>query len=353
MENEVKEIKPIKAKKKFQIKFVLLPILLGVGGYFAYTKINYAMHHESTDNAQVDTQIVPVLPRISGYVKVLNIKDYDSIKAGEVVMELDDAELQSQLAEQIADYNQATVDIVNAKASLNQTNTGLGVNRGNIDISNTRKQKALADYTRDQKLYAAEAITKKQLDDSKYNYELAIQQTENTTTELTAASSKTPVAEANVQKAESVLAVKLAKIEQTKLKISYCKIIAPTTGKIGKKVVSIGQYVQAGTPMFSIVNDSTYWVIANFKENQIRTLYPGKLVAIGLDAYPKLKITGTVESLSDATGAKFALLPPDNSSGNFVKVTQRVPVKIAIKNIDQYKDILRAGLSASVVLEIE
>ena len=97
----------------------------------------------------------------------------------------------------------------------------------------------------------------------------------------------------------------------------------------------MGQYVQAGTPLFSIVNDSTYWIIANFKETQIKKFHPAMPVNIELDAYPDIKLTGTVESLSDATGAKFSLLPPDNASGNFVKVTQRVPVKIAINDISQ------------------
>ncbi|HRI21370.1 MAG TPA: HlyD family secretion protein, partial [Panacibacter sp.] len=138
-----------------------------------------------------------------------------------------------------------------------------------------------------------------------------------------------------------------------KLKISYTKIYTPQPGKLGKKNVTVGQYVQAGTPMFSIVNDSTYWIIANFKETQIRKFYPGMPVEIALDAYPDLKIEGSVESLSDATGAKFSLLPPDNSSGNFVKVTQRVPVKIAIKDIAKYKDVLRAGLSAEITITVK
>ena len=209
----------------------------------------------------------------------------------------------------------------------------------------------MEDYERDKKLYEAEAITKKQLDDSKFNYENSEKLTANTQNDLQSADSKLPVLDASVQKAESVIDLKKAKIEQTKLKITYTKIYAPASGKIGKKTISVGQLVQAGMPLFSIVNDSVYWVVANFKESQIRKLFPGKEVDIKLDAYPDLKIKGTIESLSDATGAKFALLPPDNSSGNFVKVTQRLPVKITIKDAAQYKNILRAGLSAFISLE--
>ena len=144
---------------------------------------------------------------------------------------------------------------------------------------------------------------------------------------------------------------KKAKIAEIQLKLTYTKVYAPQAGKIGKKNVSEGQYVQAGTPLFSIVNDTTYWVVANFKENQLRKLYPGKEVDIEVDAYPDLKLKGKIESLSEATGAKFSLLPPDNASGNFVKVTQRVPVKIQIEDIDKYKTVLRAGLSVNIVAE--
>ncbi|MDE3144724.1 MAG: HlyD family secretion protein, partial [Bacteroidota bacterium] len=316
-------------------------------------KIKYALTHETTDNAQIETQITPVLPRVSGYVKTIAVKDYDSVKAGELVVELDDAELQTQLAEMEADYRQAEVDIINAKASLNNALVSLSVNKGNIDINNVRLQKAKEDLQRDKNLFAAEAITKKQLDDSQFALETAQKQFDNSRNDLNSAESRIAVLKASVEKTQAALAVKQAKIDQTKLKISYTKIYAPQTGRIGKKNVSEGQFIQAGTPLFSVVNDSTYWIIANFKENQIRNLTPGKEVNIEVDALPDLKLTGTIQSLSDATGARFSLLPPDNASGNFVKVTQRVPVKININDAEKYKSLLRAGLSVFVSIDIK
>ena len=122
-------------------------------------------------------------------------------------------------------------------------------------------------------------------------------------------------------------------------------------GKIGKKNINIGQFVQAGTPLFSIVNDSSYWIVANFKESQLESLQEGKKVNIRLDAFADLAIEGTIVSLSDATGAKFSLLPPDNSSGNFIKVTQRIPVKIAINNQAAFKNKLRAGMSVFITVD--
>jgi membrane fusion protein (multidrug efflux system) len=330
------------------IRTIVIIILLSVAGFFGYKKVHFALTHETTDNAQIETQITPVLPRVAGYVKSIAVKDYDSVKMGELLVELDDAELQAQLVEMEADYRQAEVDIINAKASLNNALVSLNVNKGNIDLSNTKNAKALADYNRDKNLFAAEAITKKQLEDSKFNYETATKMADNSRNDLSAAESKIAVLQSSVQKTEAVMAVKRARIDQQKLKISYTKIYAPQNGKIGKKTVSEGQFVQMGTPLFSIVNDSTYWIVANFKESQIKSLTPGKKVSVEIDAYPDLTISGTVVSLSEATGAKFALLPPDNSSGNFVKVTQRVPVKISINEIETVKHILRAGLSVSI-----
>lgn len=338
-------------EKKSPIKTIILVAVLLVAGYFIYTKIYFAMTHETTDNAQVETQITPVLPRVSGYVKTITVNDYDSVKTGQLVVELDDAELQSQLLEMEADFREAEVEVINAKAALNNAKVSLRINKGNIELSQMRKTKATEDLQRDQNLFSDQAITKKQLDDSRFALATSAQQLENSKTDLTAAESRIAVLQAGVLKAEAGLDVKKAKIEQTKLKISYTKIFAPQAGKIGKKNVSEGQFVQAGTPLFSIVNDTTYWVVANFKENQLKKLYPGKEVDLEIDAFPGVSFKGVIESLSEATGAKFSLLPPDNASGNFVKVTQRVPVKIVFKDIEKYKSKLRAGLSVYVVAE--
>lgn len=336
-------------KKKSPIRLIILIAVLLIAGYFIFDKIKFALTHETTDDAQVEGQITPVLPRISGYIKTLYIRDYDSVKAGQLVAEIDDADLLLQLKEMEATLAQTKIDIVNARATLNNALVTLKVNKGNIDLSELRLKKAQQDLNRDKNLFVAEAITKKQLDDTQYNYETALQQYQNSHRDYNAADNRLAVLRASVEKAEASIAVQQAKIDQQKLKLTYTKIFAPQSGKIGKRNVSEGQFVQEGTPLFSIVDNSTYWVVANFKENQLRHLYRGKRVEINIDAYPNLKITGTIANLSDATGAKFALLPPDNSSGNFVKVTQRVPVKINFDNIDQFKDLLRAGLSVYVV----
>ncbi|MBN9297252.1 MAG: HlyD family secretion protein [Filimonas sp.] len=349
MENQVTQSK----KKKSPVRMIVIIILLVAGAIYGFKKISFALAHESTDNAQVETQISPVLPRVAGYVKNIAVNDYDSVKAGQLLVELDDAELQTQLLQMEADLKASEADIQNAKASLNSTVVSLDVNKGTINLNNVKVKQAEEDYNRNKNLFADQAITKKQLDDSRFAYEQATQQVKNSQSDLTSAQSKISVIDAALKKAEASLDAKKAAIEQQKLKISYTKIFAPMSGKIGKRNISAGQFVQTGTPLFSIVNDTTYWVVANFKETQIKKFHEGMQVEIELDAYPDQKIEGSIASLSEATGARFSLLPPDNASGNFVKVTQRVPVKIAIKDIDKYRNILRAGLSADVVVPVK
>lgn len=335
-------------KKKSILKFGIIFIVLSTALFFGIKKIRYSLTHETTDNAQVECQITPILPRTSGYIKSLNVQDYDSVLKNQFLVELDDAELQNQLAAAQADSVQTYADYNNAIASLSNAQVALQVNKGNIDVANVKLQQALNEYNRSKNLFTEQAITEKQLDESKFAYQQIQKSYDNTINELSSAQSKLPVLESVVNKFESLLKLKNVKIEEIKLKLSYTKILAPASGKIGKKNIAIGQFVQAGTPLFSIVNDSSFWITANFKENQINHLYVGKKVDLRIDAFPDDKITGTIESISDATGAKFALLPPDNSSGNFVKVTQRVPVKIKIDQIEKYKKYLRAGLSVFV-----
>lgn len=337
-------------KKKSPVRPIIIGIVLLAGAIFGFKKIMFALNHETTDNAQVETQITPVLPRVSGYVKRIAVKDYDSVKTGQLVVELDDDEMQSQLLQMQADYQAAEADIANARAALNNAVVSLKVNKGSIDLNDVKVKQAKEDFDRNQNLFNDQAITKKQLNDSRYALEQASQQFNNSESDLTTAQTRIAILQSTIKKAEANLASKQATIQQQRLKISYTKIYAPAAGRIGKRNVTEGQYVQAGSPLFSIVNDSTYWIVANFKETQIKKFYEGMPVEFTLDAYPGVHLTGKIISLSDATGARFSLLPPDNASGNFVKVTQRVPVKISFDDLNEHKKMLRAGLSVDVTI---
>ena len=340
-----------KKKKQANIRKVVIGTLLVVALYFGGKKVVFSITHETTDNAQIETSIVPVLTRIAGYVKTISIKDYDSVGQNELVAEIDDAELQMQLEEQKADLQQSLADVSNAQAQLENGILALKNNKGLIDLKTIKQKKSNNDLTRDQNLFKEQAITRKQLEETEFQLSSSNQELSNAQTELATANNRIAVLRQNVNRANALIDMKKTKIKETELKLSYTKIITPSAGKIGKKNINIGQFVQAGTPLFSIVNDSSYWIVANFKESQLESLQEGKKVNIRLDAFADLAIEGTIVSLSDATGAKFSLLPPDNSSGNFIKVTQRIPVKIAINNQAAFKNKLRAGMSVFITVD--
>ena len=338
-------------KKQANIRKIVISTLLVVALYFGGKKVIFSITHETTDNAQIETSIVPVLTRIAGYVKTISIKDYDSVGQNELVAEIDDAELQMQLEEQKADLQQTLADVSNAQAQLENGILSLKNNKGVIDLRTIKQKKSTNDLARDQNLFKEQAITRKQLEETEFQLSSSTQELNNAQTELATANNRIAVLRQNVNRAMALIDMKKTKIKETELKLSYTKIITPSAGKIGKKNINIGQFVQAGTPLFSIVNDSSYWIVANFKESQLESLQEGKSVKIRLDAFPDLDIEGTILSLSDATGAKFSLLPPDNSSGNFIKVTQRIPVKIAINNQAAFKNKLRAGMSVFITVD--
>jgi membrane fusion protein (multidrug efflux system) len=341
---------PAKAKTKTIVIRSVLVIALLAAAFFGYTKINYEMHHETTDNAQIEARFVPILPRVAGYIKALYVEDYSEVKKDSLLAEIDDSELALQLEEMEADLAQAQTDIQNARAAIMNTGASVTSAKSNLDVVQARKDKAQRDFERDQNLFKDGAITQKQFEDSKSNLDVVTKQYEATKNDVAVAQSKSGVTDAQLKKAEAQIEVKKARIEQQKLKLSYTKIYSTSDGKIGKRNIDAGQFVQAGVPLFTIINDKDFWVVANFKETQLKHVKLGQEVEVKMDAFKDQPLKGKIVSISDATGAKFSLLPPDNATGNFVKVTQRVPVKIEIENAEKYKDLLRAGMSVEVAI---
>lgn len=327
--------------------------MLGFGAYFGYTKYKYATTHEDTDNAQIETYFVPVLPRMAGYVKNVNVKDYDLVKKDEVLAEIDADEAHLVLEELEADLIQSQTEIENAKANINNLNVTINSANANLKANFLRREKAKKDAERDANLLADNAVTRKQSDDSKSNAEILSAQYEAGQEDILTARSRMPILQAALHKAESAIALKKVKIEQQKLRLTYSKVYAPTSGRIGKKNVESGQFIQAGQPLMTIVQDNNFWVVANFKETQVKNLKIGDLTEMTLDAYPDVVIKGKIASIAEATGAKSSLLPADNASGNFVKVTQRVPVKIEIVDLEKNRAMLRAGLSLDVSVPLK
>ncbi|GAB2564962.1 HlyD family secretion protein [Spirosoma areae] len=346
---------------------IIIGLVLLIGGYFGYQAYVHSQHYETTDNAQIEGNSAPVLARVAGYVTAVNVDDYATVKQGQPLVTIDPQEYDVALAQVEADYQQSVADLANARADLQnaQANARNVVQNARVAQSNARVQaarrdKSRQDLQRDQNLYKEQSLTRKQLEEAENNAEVQGRQYEANVEQISLAQSSQGVAQAgiakaqaNIQKIQAVLKVKQAAIDNAKLRVGYARLTAPIAGKIGRKNVVVGQYVQPGQNLFTIIADSTFWVVANFKETQLEKMAVGQPVDVSLDAYPDLDVKGRVASLSEATGSRFALLPADNASGNFVKVTQRVPVKIEILNPEKYKNQLRAGLSVEAEVRVE
>ncbi len=346
---------------------IIVALVVLIGGYFGYQAYHHSQQYETTDNAQIDGNSAPVLARVAGYVTSVNVSDYTTVQQGQLLVTIDSQEYDVAMAQAEADYQQSMADLANARADLqtaqaNVRNVAQNVRlaQSNAQVQDARRDKSTQDLQRDQNLYKAQSLTQKQLEDTRNNAEVQNRQYDATKEQIGLAKTSQAVAQAGIakaqatiQKIQAVLKVKQAAIDNARLRLGYARVTAPIAGKIGRKNVVVGQYVQPGQNMFTIVADSTFWVIANFKETQLEKMKLGQEVDLKLDAYPNLDIKGSVSSLSDATGAKFALLPADNASGNFVKITQRVPVKIEILNPGKYKEQLRAGLSVEAEVRVQ
>jgi len=339
-------------KKKNPLIFVMLGIAIIIA-FFGIKSLLHNMKVESTDNAQIESRSVPVISRVAGYIDSLGVDDYELVKQGQLLIHIDDQEYKISLSQAQADLMSVQADLTNAQATYKNSIANKKVAGANAAVQQTRLSKAHIDLLRDEALQKEGAVTQKQVDDSRSTFESAQKQYTANEEQVNLASTQVAIAEAQIQKFKALIETRRASVEQAQLKLSYCKIVAPITGKIGRRGVEKGQLIQAGAPLFSVVNVEKYWVIANFKETQLENMKVGQEVSIVLDGYPDKEVKGKVTSFSQATGSKFALLPADNASGNFVKITQRVPVKIEILNAEKYIEILRAGLSVEVEVSVK
>ena len=340
-------------KKASPVPKIILGLILLVGGYFLFTSIRFSQTHETTDNAQVEANLVPAIARIGGYVRNVYVRDYAQVRKGDTLLTIDPAEFQIAIAQAEADLAQAQADIANARAQVGAISANVNVARANEQAAEVRLTKASADLNRDAQLFKEASITRRQLDDTRSNLDNNQKAITVAKNQIMATSATQAGASALIRRAEAVLKAREAALDNARLRLSYTTVIAPISGKTGKNSLAQGQYLNSGTILFNIVDDSKHWVVANFKETQLKHLREGKEVMVKLDAYPDATLKGKIVSLSDATGAKFSLLPPDNSTGNFVKITQRLPVKIAIEDEGELKGKLRAGLSVEVESENE
>jgi len=349
METEEKKQSPAKVT----MKFAIIGILMIVVCYYSFTKVNHALNYEGTDNAQIETNSVPVLSRVPGYIREFTLIDYQRVKAGDTIAIIDDSEYVLAVQQAEADLLAAKADLSSAESQIPTIGSNKEVASADMSIEETGLQKAKRDLDRDGALFKEGSITRHQFENSQSAYQTAQKQLIASKRKVTQAGTQTSTAEAQIAKAKAAIAAKETALSRARLDLSYTRIIAPVSGKVGKTNLKQNQYVQGGQQLFSLVTNDKYWIVANFKETQIEHMKIGQPVEVRVDGYPDHKITGKVSGFSDATGARFSLLPPDNSTGNFVKVTQRVPVRIELDNPAALNGILKAGLSVEADVRVD
>jgi membrane fusion protein, multidrug efflux system len=333
---------------------LLVVIAAGAGLWWGYTHYMYARAHISTDDATVDGHIVPVIAKVSGYVQRVNVDENEHVAGDSLLVQIDPSEYAVRLAQAQADLAAAVATAggagVNGQAqAMVETATG---QRGSLDAqiigARANATKAHSDLARMQDLVAKQIVSKQQLDAAQAAADAADAAQLSLERQVTAATGSIANAQAGVRLAQARLQSSQAAVKNAQLQVTYTHVVAPEAGIISKKQVEPGQLVQAGQPMMEIVADTGIWITANFKETQLAQLRVGEAVEIDVDAYDGAAAQGRVESLSAATGAKFSLLPPDNATGNFTKVVQRLPVRIAVTQGLGNDRPLRPGMSVTV-----
>ena len=358
-----KNIKPEEPKKRSKVFLIILILMVIAGAWFGISKYTYAKHHEDTDDAQIEADIIPIIPRVSGYVKEIRVKDNQQVHKGDTLIIIDDRDLKINLMQAEAALSTAESNVNASRANTNAARSGINTSRegvATIDAQIAAAQvtvtRTTQDYNRYANLIKDHSITEQQFEQAQASKDLAEkqllilqQQKKQASSQTGVVSSQSNATAQTISVAESMVKQREVEVDDAKLKLSYTVITAPENGRVSRVNIQEGQLLQQGQSTFNIVRSSNIWVVANFKETQIRKMVIGQKVAVTADAFPKHEFEAEVASFSPATGAKFSLLPPDNASGNFVKVVQRLPVKITFTNpSDSLLKRLMPGMNVDV-----
>ena len=320
--------KKLPVKKRFIFSFLAVIAAL-VGGYWIYDTLGY----QTTDDAYVETTTVSVSPKVSGQIVKVLVKDNQTVKAGDVVAVIDKVDYQVKLDQATAAYE---------RALLNQHNAHANLNAANSEIELAKK-----DLERYENLYAAGAVSKQTLDKARTNLESI--QAKQTTAEQSIFSSNPSK---SVKVADADLNVLKAQKRAAELALEYTDIKAPIDGTVSNKKVEVGMMVQPGSPLFVVVPHNV-WVVANYKETQLTHMKEGMEVDIKIDTYPNKVFKGKIDSIQRSSGAKASLFPPENAVGSFVKIVQRIPVKIVFtEEIDPNEYSIIPGMSVEPKVRI-
>jgi len=354
-----KESKKKKSTKKLMVIVIILAVVVGIGIAFFISGSSY----ETSDNAQIDGDIVPIRSSVTAYVNNIRFKDNQEVKKGDTLILFDADELKAKLAQAEASLDNANANLlaVQNKAFASTENANASVetaqsNKESIVAAKLKVERSQKDLDRIAELQKIKAATLEQLDNAQSNLQIAKSEYARTVNQQESSSSSSLGLRAQAKSEQNQIALAKALIKQREAELilaqkqlSYATVISPCNGIVSKRAIQQGQYVSAGQSLCVVIDNEHFWISANFKETQLEKIKIGDEVEISLDAYPDLKLTGKVQSYSGATGARFSLLPPDNATGNFIKITQRFPLRISIDSFPREKSTeVFPGLSAFV-----
>lgn len=336
----------IKNKKKAIPNFFFL-LVLAAGIAWVCGRFVHLGNVEYTDNAQVKQHLTPVNTRIQGFIKKIYFEEFQPVRKGDTLAIIEDTEYRLKVAQAEADYQNALAGKSAMHTTINTTENNILVTDAAIEEQRVRLQNAETDYKRYQELLKEEAVTPQQFDRvktdfaaTKARYEQLLHQRQSTNLQKQEQTQR-------LEQNESAIKLAEAALNLAKLNLSYTVILATADGVTGRKDIHEGELVQPGQTLVILVDGTEKWIVANYKETQTTNMERGQLVEIKVDAIPGVTYEGRISSISDATGSFYSIIPQDNSAGNFVKVEQRIPVRIEFTENNKQKDLdrLRAGMN--------
>lgn len=342
----------MKKKTKKLIYNIVVGLLIIGGIAWVSARFIHLGNVEYTDNAQIKQLIVPVNSRVQGFISKIYFDEYQTVRKGDTLAVIEDTEFRYRLAQAEADYQNALSGKSAMTTTIHTTQNNLSVSDAGIEEAKIRLDNAEREYNRYKKLHEQEAVTQQQYDAIKTNYEASKARYELLLRQKQSTSLVKQEQTQRLDQTEASIKLAAAAVDLAKLNLSYTVIVAPCDGTTGRKNIQEGQLIQPGQTLVDIVDANDIWIVANYKETQTANINEGLPVDIEVDAVPGITFKGAVKSISRATGASFSLIPQDNSAGNFIKVEQRIPIRIEFSGENRPEDLsrLRAGMNVECVV---
>ena len=326
-------------RRHVYIGAAILAASLATGTYY----YEFVAPYESTDDAFIEAHVTPIAPQVAGRVEKLFVRDNQEVKSGDVLLQIDPSDFQAELDQAQAALAAANGQLKQANAQLTADQAKVAQEKANVTAAKADAAQAASDYKRYQAV-GDQGISASELDLAGTKATASEADVQAAQNKELAAEAQASLDKAGIQTAAAEVEKYQADVQQAELNLSYTQVKAPEDGYVTHRMVEAGAYVQTGQPLLAIVPQEV-WVVANFKETQLTDMRPGQPVTVKVDAYPQIKFTGHVDSIQHGSGASFSLLPPENASGNYVKVVQRVPVKIVLNKISDANVVLGPGMS--------